>query len=1698
MKRFPFLAMNLPMKSAAADVSPLPFVLGKVGADSRRLPQLNGSMREHLLEHLSRCSCWLRFALGVAAFACVSHLPAQMIPDALALQGTASGPGQWTEAGLGGNANYGWAVGLDGDTLVVGAPFHNPDPEGAGNDSGAAYVYRRANGVWSLEQQLQPNPGEEYVNFGWSVDVDGDTIVVGAYGMSDFNGGIYIFERDGASWTQMARRTATAGADHFGETVAVSGELVVAGHRADSSSRGAVHTFARNEGGLSNWGETVKLMAHDGANNDEFGTSLALAGDTLVVGAPLDDDKGGDSGSVYVYIRDMGAWELQQKLVAATGVANDRFGLQVSLDGDLVAVGIWNSGDNRDNIYLLRRDNNSWVEAQTVRVYTQGPPMTSLSLSGNALAVGIEESYPDGAAHLVNEVAGVWSLAKSFYPPEEFRRAYGTSVALDDDTLVIGDPREYRPGTNTDTGIVEVWAVDYANTPVLAGYVRKHLYHQDADDSVAFPKEQAAFRYKDLLFSDDAGLTYPDYTRMAGLWGSAEMERSRDAEELLLKFISRNNAPAYGNLLLDLYYDRAAAEIILAKERVALAEQDRLGPPLGRVPPASGFVIDNEIERYTEAGDKFQEALGRYFELFTLGLTVREPGTSESPIVWANSVIGVSSEWNPETSDWNAIQALGVPDTYPRHGDISTAWASATSGDQREFLELGFPATSPAAEIRIYETYNPGAVDLVQVRDAGNQTWHTVWTGNAVEAPKEARLLTVTFADPGFAIDGVRLELDSPAVPGWNEIDAVGITTQAGPEVEIDEPTFGYDLFRGLVPNRDLAPANVMVDGQPESVTGDDAFLFLGYRDLVMLYDLLKDYGRNARQLAWLHWANGNDATARELASESQRYLLVNGGVLDGIFPELEPEAETASGLDTAVAGYRAAVGDLTVLLAQIGGDSTPLGFDRNFLMLVQKFQGQDPELFDSFNSIKDWLEPTPASSQLRFARDRQAAAMASYATFRQNFDEVQEQFQQSTVSFEFRLFEIVGARPGEAGYDTPQDNNGSEIWQQMQSIDLARLRIRRNQAEIDNLHREISIEINRAADVQGVIIDYGNRQAKLTEEIGHLRAAQAAAQTYADAFSIEKLNPVNIFFNAVNAGVQTGGELAISQKEAQKERLAAGEKASIEGIESRARVQTLWLGMRTLVIDSQEAKILMKQETGRLAQLLREKNELERRLKERDANIARRYYADPIHRLNSNYDILVANLAFDAAHKWLFFMVRALEYKWNVPFAQNHGGVNWNAGAVFQCRNGEELYGLYLAMLDFDAQIEGTRIKDDFFDWFSVRDDFFGYRQLDEQGQPLTYLDAETGETVSGVEMFRRRLKRDFLDGQGPDSSAVQHRAADSRWIVLSRGAVFGQWPGRSATARSVSRQDSLDEDSPAGQPHHLQQRDQRLAHLRRQQLHPQRATGHDRPGAGGSRRERVHRIQHALLVPGRPTDRDAAGREQPAGYLALSGIALLAERPDAEGFRSASGRLRPEPGCPAVRSSDRRLPRAQRRGDRLADDHSHPRPWHDDPEHRSTRRRGNLLLPLRCWPPVGHSRYFDRSARSVRFRRLRVLPNVLSGSAVVGCRAALTVRNPPCWGINPSECGFLPCGQLFATRWGIVGVAEFKRCAQEASRVGSAAVERRRIHRCMLNVLLAVGRGASFAGRPSQCWSCSRWLSRAVCMPFAIAIRRRHSLWS
>jgi hypothetical protein len=197
---------------------------------------------------------------------------------------------------------------------------------------------------------------------------------------------------------------------------------------------------------------------------------------------------------------------------------------------------------------------------------------------------------------------------------------------------------------------------------------------------------------------------------------------------------------------------------------------------------------------------------------------------------------------------------------------------------------------------------------------------------------------------------------------------------------------------------------------------------------------------------------------------------------------------------------------------------------------------------------------------------------------------------------------------------------------------------------------------------------------------------------------------------------------------------------------------------MRTLAVDSTEAALLLQQETARMAALYREKSDLEARIAESDASLASRYFADPVHRLSAESSLITANLNFADAQRWLFFMVRALEYKWNTPFANfQHppGGRTWSANAIFKLRNADELVSFYDAMLAFDTLINrGKTLR---FDWFSVREDFMGLKLLDDLGNPAVYNDPQTGQALDAISMFRTNLLRRTRSFQGGQEIVIE-----------------------------------------------------------------------------------------------------------------------------------------------------------------------------------------------------------------------------------------------------------------------------------------------------------------------------------------------------
>jgi len=209
-------------------------------------------------------------------------------------------------------------VAISGDTVVVGAE----EEDGTGYNFGAAYLFERNQGGadnWGEVKKLTASDGADDDRFGCSVAISGDTVVVGAYGEDGAGatrGAAYVYERNydpsnpstplADNWGQVKKLTASDGEDYdgFGNSVAISGDTVAVGASGEDGAgnyRGAAYLFERNWGGADNWGEVQKLTASDGADDDHFGFSVAISGDTVVVGARYKDGAGTNRGAAYVF-----------------------------------------------------------------------------------------------------------------------------------------------------------------------------------------------------------------------------------------------------------------------------------------------------------------------------------------------------------------------------------------------------------------------------------------------------------------------------------------------------------------------------------------------------------------------------------------------------------------------------------------------------------------------------------------------------------------------------------------------------------------------------------------------------------------------------------------------------------------------------------------------------------------------------------------------------------------------------------------------------------------------------------------------------------------------------------------------------------------------------------------------------------------------------------------------------------------------------------------------------------------------------------------------------------------------------------------------------------------------------------------------------------------------------------------------------
>ncbi len=210
-------------------------------------------------------------------------------------------------------AAAGWAVGVSGETVVVGAPGdNNPNNPnfpgvGAGSLSGSTSVFVRSGAVWSLEAMLFPNELAAGDRFGRSVAIEGDTLVVGAAwddeGGSDV-GSAYVFERSGTTWTEVAKLVPSTPVDdlYFGMDIALSGDTVVVGAPSLFFGHGEAYVFTRPPSGWAGaLNETAKLTQSDSPGDDKFGWAVAVSAETVVVGAYRHPVPFTESGAAYLF-----------------------------------------------------------------------------------------------------------------------------------------------------------------------------------------------------------------------------------------------------------------------------------------------------------------------------------------------------------------------------------------------------------------------------------------------------------------------------------------------------------------------------------------------------------------------------------------------------------------------------------------------------------------------------------------------------------------------------------------------------------------------------------------------------------------------------------------------------------------------------------------------------------------------------------------------------------------------------------------------------------------------------------------------------------------------------------------------------------------------------------------------------------------------------------------------------------------------------------------------------------------------------------------------------------------------------------------------------------------------------------------------------------------------------------------------------
>jgi hypothetical protein len=427
------------------------------------------------------------------------------------------------------DASFGRSVAISGNVAIVGSP-----DESVG---GIVYIYEKANGSWSQINQLQlPTPASTDL-FGYSVDIEGDVVAVGAPGyITTFEtGAVFVFERPATGWSgaisfAQINSPMPSGGGEFGFSIDLRGDDLLVGAPVEGIT-GRAHLFSKASNASWSAASLAATLQHSVLSNDRLGYTVALGDDFAVLGCPR---CGNEQGNGFIYEKGAG-WSSKTTADAVirnvNRQVNDNFGWEIEADGDRIAV--W--AKKYSQVYIFNRPTTGWgadftANGAILPSYLVLPGISdayqfgsSISLDGDRIAVGSPSYEGSGRVYIYELGTSAATLVQELAAPETLSAAFGVSVTIDGNSLIAGD--------------------SYINSGIGKSYLYEYRYEVDKAQTICF-NDTYTFGAQTLSTN---GIYMESFVAQNGLDSLVTLDFSVAVSQLVGSIVSYQDPKCFGS-----------------------------------------------------------------------------------------------------------------------------------------------------------------------------------------------------------------------------------------------------------------------------------------------------------------------------------------------------------------------------------------------------------------------------------------------------------------------------------------------------------------------------------------------------------------------------------------------------------------------------------------------------------------------------------------------------------------------------------------------------------------------------------------------------------------------------------------------------------------------------------------------------------------------------------------------------------------------------------------------------------------------------------------------------------------------------------------------------------------------------------------------------------------------------------------------